>query len=114
LRRLIYLPYREDRTNIALQGGLALLRNKRQSLNRHPEELSAPLCAPSVSKGDSPDWAASFEARALAMAKYAIMIIARGHLRPYVPFLREATHPRCGYEGCPDWPGRASSKEGES
>src|SRR5260370_35510785 len=36
------------------------------------------------------------------------------HLRPYVPFLGEATHPRCGCEGYPDWPGRASSKEGES
>jgi len=34
--------------------------------------------------------------------------------RPYVPFLREATHPRCGCEGYPDGPGRASSKEGES
>ena len=26
----------------------------------------------------------------------------------------EATHPRCGVEGCPDRPGRASRKEGES
>jgi hypothetical protein len=34
--------------------------------------------------------------------------------RPYVPSLEEATHPRCGCEGCPDRPGRASSKEGES
>ena len=35
-------------------------------------------------------------------------------LRLYVPFLAEATHPRCGCEGYPDRPGRASSKEGES
>jgi hypothetical protein len=26
----------------------------------------------------------------------------------------EATHPRCSVEGCPDRPGRASYKEGES
>src|SRR6201993_4140124 len=26
----------------------------------------------------------------------------------------EATHPRCDSEGYPDWPGRASNKEGES
>src|SRR5262249_41981972 len=30
------------------------------------------------------------------------------------PSLEEATHPRCWGEGSPDWPGRASSKEGES
>jgi hypothetical protein len=36
------------------------------------------------------------------------------HLRLYVPSLEEATHPRCDCEGYPDWPGRASSKEGES
>src|SRR6266851_2465601 len=35
-------------------------------------------------------------------------------LRPYVPSLAGATHPRCGCEGYPDRPGRASSKEGES
>jgi len=35
-------------------------------------------------------------------------------LRLYVPSLEEATHPRCDCEGYPDWPGRASSKEGES
>src|ERR1700682_827210 len=35
-------------------------------------------------------------------------------LRLYVPSLEEATHPRCGCEGYPDRPGRASSKEGES
>ena len=29
-------------------------------------------------------------------------------------FLEEATHPRCACEGCPDRPGRASRKEGES
>jgi hypothetical protein len=34
--------------------------------------------------------------------------------RPYVPSRQEATHPRCGCEGYPDRPGRASSKEGES
>src|SRR5215204_3382755 len=34
--------------------------------------------------------------------------------RPYVPSIGEATHPRCSSEGCPDGPGRASSKEGES
>ena len=34
--------------------------------------------------------------------------------RLYVPSLGEATHPRCDREGYPDWPGRASSKEGES
>jgi hypothetical protein len=34
--------------------------------------------------------------------------------RPYVPFLAEATYPRCDCEGCPDRPGRASCKEGES
>jgi hypothetical protein len=34
--------------------------------------------------------------------------------RLYVPSPEEATHPRCGCEGYPDWPGRASSKEGES
>jgi hypothetical protein len=33
--------------------------------------------------------------------------------RPYVPSNGEATHPRCEYEGYPDGPGRASSKEGE-
>jgi hypothetical protein len=36
------------------------------------------------------------------------------HIRLYVPSLEEATHPRCDCEGYPDWPGRASSKEGES
>jgi len=36
------------------------------------------------------------------------------HSRLYVPSLGEATHPRCDHEGYPDWPGRASSKEGES
>jgi len=36
------------------------------------------------------------------------------HVRLYVPSLEEATHPRCDCEGYPDWPGRASSKEGES
>jgi hypothetical protein len=30
------------------------------------------------------------------------------------PFPKEATHPRCCGEGYPDWPGRASNKEGES
>jgi hypothetical protein len=30
------------------------------------------------------------------------------------PSLEEATHPRCYGEGYPDWPGRASNKEGES
>src|SRR5712672_1465431 len=40
--------------------------------------------------------------------------VARMERRPYVPFLDEATHPRCGCEGYPDRPGRASSKEGES
>ena len=34
--------------------------------------------------------------------------------RPYVPSIEEATRPRCECEGCPDRPGRASSKEGES
>ena len=34
-------------------------------------------------------------------------------IRLYVPFLAEATHPRCSSEGYPDGPGRASSKEGE-
>ena len=34
--------------------------------------------------------------------------------RPYVPSRQEATHPRCGCEGYPDRPGRASSNEGES
>jgi len=29
-------------------------------------------------------------------------------------FPEEATHPRCYGEGYPDWPGRASNKEGES
>src|SRR6266853_754362 len=32
--------------------------------------------------------------------------------RPYVPFLVEATHPRCASEGCPDRPGRASTQGG--
>ena len=30
------------------------------------------------------------------------------------PFTFEATRPQCECEGCPDWPGRASRKEGES
>src|SRR5450755_4281143 len=34
--------------------------------------------------------------------------------RPYVPFHVKATRPRCDDEGCPDRPGRASHKEGES
>jgi hypothetical protein len=34
--------------------------------------------------------------------------------RLYVPPQNEATHPRCCDEGCPDGPGRASNKEGES
>ena len=34
------------------------------------------------------------------------------HRRPYVPFLEEATHPRCYGEGYPDWPGRASKQGG--
>src|ERR1700741_3390064 len=34
--------------------------------------------------------------------------------RLYVPSTNEATHPRCCDEGCPDGPGRASNKEGES
>src|ERR1700730_12774714 len=32
LRRLMYFPYREDRTNIALQGGLVVLRQKTRRL----------------------------------------------------------------------------------
>src|SRR5262249_22986004 len=30
------------------------------------------------------------------------------------PSLKRPTHPRCYGEGYPDWPGRASNKEGES
>src|SRR5439155_7262314 len=37
-----------------------------------------------------------------------------GLLRPYDPLRSGATHPRCGCEGYPDGPGRASRKEGES
>jgi hypothetical protein len=44
----------------------------------------------------------------------AASICCPQHLRLYVPSLEEATHPRCDCEGYPDWPGRASSKEGES
>jgi len=40
--------------------------------------------------------------------------VARIERRPYVPFLAEATRPRCSCEGYPDRPGRASGKEGES
>jgi hypothetical protein len=51
----------------------ALMRHKRDPLNRHPEELGA-LLAPSVSKGDSPDRPRppappSFEARSLMLAR---------------------------------------------
>src|SRR5262249_60298017 len=37
-----------------------------------------------------------------------------GYTQTVCPSLEEATHPRCWGEGSPDWPGRASSKEGES
>src|SRR5450631_2611029 len=37
-----------------------------------------------------------------------------GIIRPYVPFHVKGTCPRCDDEGCPDRPGRASHKEGES
>ena len=39
---------------------------------------------------------------------------AAGLPQTVCPFPKEATHPRCYGEGCPDWPGRASNKEGES
>jgi len=56
--------------------------------------------------------------RRIAARNYCALRWARSGaamlLRLYVPFLEEATHPQCGCEGYPDWPGRASSKEGES
>src|SRR5262245_34017312 len=36
------------------------------------------------------------------------------HFLDRMSFLVEATHPQCFDEGCPDGPGRASHKEGES
>ena len=45
----------------------------------------------------------------------AASISRRQHLRPYVPFLEEATHPRCYGEGYPDRPrAEPQNKEGES
>jgi hypothetical protein len=36
---------------------------------------------------------------------------SRRNSEEYVPFLAEATRPRCDNEGCPDWSGRALRKE---
>ena len=36
----------------------------------------------------------------------------RGLLRLYVPFLAEATHPRCGCEGYPEWAGQSLKQGG--
>ena len=44
----------------------------------------------------------------------AASLSATGAPQTVCPFLKEATHPRCYGEGYPDWPGRASNKEGES
>jgi hypothetical protein len=33
-------------------------------------------------------------------------------LRLYVPFLAEATHPRCGCEGYPEWAGQSLKQGG--
>ena len=96
------------------------MRDKKQKSqrtidNRHAEQ---PLPVPSAPvgsahrQGDTP----VVHDRALTAHELSILSgLSVGHLaRLYVPTRKEATHPRCAFEGCPDWPGRASHKEGES
>ena len=86
-------------------------------MNRPLQQLQ--LCLAPVSKNEAARvGAASMVRDASQRTKLCSLSLyctgAATLLRLYVPFLEEATHPQCGCEGYPDWPGRASSKEGES